>query len=327
MIKKRNGILLSVLALLVLLLAAFFAAYRFVGVGGKILKIKADGGKGFYSEYYLFLPDTLKKSDPVFLLVEPNNTGFTDDNHKTHVDAAHDIVRFGQSNKIARELGIPVLVPCFDRTQTNWEDYTHALDRDTLLIEDGPLKRVDEQLLAMVADARGVLVKKGVQIQEKILLNGFSASGSFVNRFTALHPEKVAATAAGGVNSMVILPAVSIGDQTLIYPVGIADVEEITGAAFQPQAFAAVPQYYYMGAEDDNDALPYDDAYSDMEREIVIKVLDEEMDARWESCQNVYKEQNIRAGFHSYPGIGHETTTETIGDIASFFTRVMEGYK
>lgn len=110
-------------------------------IGGRVIKVNAKEDQGFYSEYYLFIPDSLKTSGRTFLLVEPNNAGVVDDDHRTHVDAAYDIIRFGQANGIAKDLGVPLLVPCFGRPETNWEQYTHALDRDTMLITDGPLER------------------------------------------------------------------------------------------------------------------------------------------------------------------------------------------
>lgn len=65
------------------------------------------------------------------------------DSHKKHVKAARNTIRFGQANRIAQKLGVPLLVPCFDRPKTNWERYTHALDRDTLLSNEGSLARFD----------------------------------------------------------------------------------------------------------------------------------------------------------------------------------------
>lgn len=324
--KKRTILLCGPLILLMLLSVAFLTACGDADAGGKIIKRSAEDAKGFYTEYYLFIPDTLKPSDPGFLLVEMNNTGFVDDDHKTHQESAHETIRFGQANRIAKALGVPLLMPCFDRTETDWERYTHALDRDTLLCGEGPLARIDLQLLAMIADARGVLADKKLQIHDKILLNGFSASGSFANRFAALHPDQVAGVAAGGINGMAILPMANMNGKDLIYPVGIADVGEIAGISFQPEEFASIPQYYYMGADDDNDALPYDDAYSDTEREIVREVLDEDMGIRWECCRKIYESQGVHAEFHTYPGVGHETTDEINADIVSFFQRVITGF-
>ena len=320
---KRRTIIMCAFLFILVLFVAFLAVYRFGRVGGKIIKIDANFDKGFYTEYYLFIPDTMNTSEATYLLVEPNNTGFVDDDHKKHVDAAHDIIRFGHVNYIARELGVPLLVPCFDRPETNWEQYTHSLDRDTLQTKEGTLARIDEQLLAMIADARSVLAKQNIKMQDQILLDGFSASGSFVNRFTALHSEKVAGVAAGGINGMLILPTENMYGQELIYPIGVADLQEIANLSFQMQTFSAVPQFYYMGENDKNDALPYDDAYSDLEREIIINVLGEDMDTRWENCQTIYDTKGIQAVFGTYVGVGHETTPEIDADIIAFFRQVM----
>lgn len=325
--RKKNIIILSGFFLLAFLFVAFLAAYRYVRVGGKIIKIDDGHDKGFNTEYYLFIPDTLKVSDNTFLLVESNNTGFVDDNHESHMDAAYDIIRFGQSNRIARKLGIPLLVPCFDRPETDWQMYTHALDRETLLCETGSLARIDRQLNYMIDDAKSILATKSIYLQDKIFLNGFSASGSFANRFAALYPERVAAVSAGGINSMTILPMDNLQGYELIYPVGIADIEKVADLEFQLSAFASIPQYYYMGADDENDTLPFDDAFSPLEREIIIEVLGEDMSERWKNCQRLYEDQGIHAEFNTFLGVGHETTAEIDGDIVSFFMQVMDEYK
>lgn len=321
--KRRNTLLIIAVFLLVFL----FMAYRITRIDGRIIKVDAASDKGFNAEYYLFIPDTLNVSDSTFLLVEPNNTGFVDDRHKEHKKAAYKTIRFGQSSQIARKLGIPLLVPCFDRPKEDWQIYTHALDRDTLLCDKYPLVRIDKQLNSMIDDAKTYLNSHDIHVKDKVLLNGFSASGSFVNRFTALYPERVAAVAAGGINGMAILPVEIIKGNDLVYPVGIEDLKQIAGLDFNPTAFASVPQYYYMGANDENDTLPFDDAFSPMERELIIKVLGENMSVRWENSEKFYKSQNIRAQFHTYYGVGHGTTPEINGDIVSFFTQVIDEYK
>lgn len=321
--KNRNAIILSASILFVFLFIAFLTAYRYVRVGGRIIKIDANPDKGFYSEYYLFIPDTLKTTDDVFLLVESNNTGFVDDNHKKHVDAAYNTIRFGQSNRISRKLGIPLLIPCFDRPEADWQMYTHALDRDTLFCETGSLARIDRQLISMVDDAKSVLSAKSIYLQDKFFLNGFSASGSFANRFAALYPEKVAAVSAGGINGMTILPMDNLQGNELIYPVGIADIKQTVGLKFQLSMFASVPQYYYMGANDENDSLPFDDAFSSLEREIIIEVLGKDMSTRWKNCQKLYESQDIQAQFNTFQGVGHETAAEIDEKIVSFFMNVL----
>lgn len=110
------------------------------------------------------------------------------------------------------------------RPSTDWYIYTHALDSDTLKIKDGYLKRIDLQLLNMVGNAKEILAANGLNVNEKIFMTGYSASGNFTNRFVALHPDKVRAVASGGVNGMPILPLEELDGYTLNYHIGIADL-------------------------------------------------------------------------------------------------------
>ena len=153
-----------------------------------------------------------------FLLVEPNNTGKLADDLAVHLAAARDLADKAIGGFVARELALPLLVPVFPRPEKEWELYTHQLDRDTLLVAAGPLQRLDLQLLAMIDDARARLASRGMNLPAKVLLTGFSASGSFVNRFTALHPERVQAAAAGGLNGNLILPLATLGGRELALP-------------------------------------------------------------------------------------------------------------
>ena len=78
-------------------------------------------------------------------------------------------------------------------------------------------------------------------------MNGFSASGTFANRFAILHPTVVRAVATGGVNSIPTFPTDRWEDTILRYPVGIADVREIADIEFDEAAYKKVSQYIYMG--------------------------------------------------------------------------------
>ena len=124
----------------------------------------------------------------ITLLVQPNNSGINSDDPNVH---RRDAWFTGFERKsIADELGVILLVPAFIRPGEDWQIYTHALDRDTLTTERVDLKRIDLQLIAMIDFARAGLGKQGFQVDEKILIQGFSASGMFANRFTILHPER-----------------------------------------------------------------------------------------------------------------------------------------
>lgn len=109
---------------------------------GEIIEVKANNELGFSTNYYLYIPTGVNKDKVNYILVEPNNTGTTNDNHQVHEDDVIEKVNGGLSRQIANELKVPLLVPVFDRLESNWEMYTHALDRDTILNSEGYLERI-----------------------------------------------------------------------------------------------------------------------------------------------------------------------------------------
>lgn len=274
--------------------------------------------------YYLFTPADVEEDAP--LLVEPNNTGTATDDFAEHREAARRVADSGMSRNLSEDLGVPLLVPVFPRPESdpvNWEHYVHQLDRETLSIEDGPLERVDLQLLAMIDDARDRL---DTPVREQVMLNGFSASGNFVDRFTVLHPDRVLSVTAGGLNGMALLPASEFSGRELPFHVGIADIEGLTGSTVDLDALDDVNQFLYMGADDDNDTIPFDDAWTDDDlRETALDVYGEEMiTERFPTCQEAYDRAGVDAQFRVYPDAGH-TPRPAIEDITEFHRRSMRG--
>ncbi|MBP2659830.1 MAG: hypothetical protein H6Q69_2862 [Firmicutes bacterium] len=293
--------------------------YKFQVIGGEIIEVEANPEKGFNFNYYVYLPYGMKESEVEYLLVETNNAGNVSDDHKVHDKDAYNLIKNGIGHMIATNLKIPLLVPVFDRPESDWQMYTHALDRDTLMNNKGKLARIDLQLINMIGDIKERLKDKNIVVQDKIFMSGFSASGSFVNRFTALHPEIVQAVAAGGVNCMPIIPAAEWDEQKLIYPIGVYDINQIAGIEFNIDKYKKVSQYIYMGSLDDNDTLPYDDAFDSDERELIINFLGTDMHERWEKSKNIYQQLDVPATMVMYDDVGHETNDVIIQDIVNFF--------
>lgn len=193
--------------------------------------------------------------------------------------------------------------------------YTHSLDKDTIQRGEGELERIDRQLLKMTEHAQNIL-------KEKLFLTGFSALGSFVNRFSALYPERVRAVAAGGINSLPILPLEQYKGESLSYPIGTHNRFEITGKEFQRESFKKVHHFLYMGESDDT--LPCKDAWDNDERELLIKILPEDMKERWKECSEIYGEE---AGIilYTYPEVGH-TITMRCSEISMPFSVRQKGF-
>ena len=289
-----------------------------VSQDNKIIFINANPEKGFNYGYYYYIPKNIKKTSKIYILVEPNNTGFTSDDNEVHKQSAKEMI-IRSTKGLADELGCVLLVPVFDRPKSNDLMYTHALDRDTILNDAGMSARIDLQLIRMVDDFKVLLKSKGLDVEQKILIDGFSASGTFANRFTALHPDMIRAVASGGINSMPILPLKEREGTNLIYPIGLYDIEAITGEKFDFDTYATIPQFIYMGSKDDNDTLTFDDAFGTNERDIIINVLGLEMQKRWEKSKKIYTELGYFAEFTLYNDVGHEITNDIMDDIVEFF--------
>jgi hypothetical protein len=275
---------------------------------------------GFYYPYYLYIPDNTKTDAAVYMLVEPNNTGIRTDDFTIHEHKAKAALEKGYPNRIASKMGIPLLMPVFPRPDAHPLLYTHSLDRDSLLVKEEPLRRVDLQLIAMIQHAQKLLREKGLLIHDQVLLDGFSASGKFVNRFACLHPNYVKAVACGGMNSMPMLPFAKLAGEKLIYPVGVYDLKELTGARFRFREYKKVPQYIYQGSLDTHDTLTAPECFGPEEVRLIQKVLPEKMmPDRWEAASRLYKRAGVAAQFVIYAETCHEVREEIVYDIIRFF--------
>ena len=282
-----------------------------------LCRVSENPAEGFTFPYYLFIPNGVKLNELMYLLVEPNNTG-VGSNFVSLDRNTKDAIETCSGSSVARKLKIPLLMPVFPRPGGTL--YTHALDRETLLIRDGDLKRIDLQLIAMITHAQKLLRHNDVKVNEKIFMNGFSASGTFTNRFAILHPTVVRAVATGGINCIPTFPTDCWNGITMRYPVGIADVKEIAGIDFDEAGYKKVPQYIYMGALDDNDTVPYQDAYDEVDSELIkSRIGAKMMPDRWDMSQSIYKTLEVPAQFVTYENTGHETKPEMHDDIAAFF--------
>lgn len=289
---------------------------------GELLLAEANPAGGFNYSYFLYIPDGTPYGQELTLIVEPGNSGFADDDYDRHLEKGRRTasIDFYIGNYVARKLNCPLIVPVFPRPESEWKVYTHLFDRDVATQKDNSLERIDLQLLAMVEDAQNRLREKGYMIREQILMTGFSASGSFVNRFTAIHPGKVLAAAAGGTSGLLICPVDSLEGSPLGFPLGTCDFQKLFGRQFDAVSFSRTPQYYYIGEHDTNDAVPYEDGYDQLESHLVSELLGKEIHpARWKKCIKIYLENKIMAQFKTYERTGHEVTDDIRKDVLRFF--------
>jgi hypothetical protein len=290
-----------------------------------LLIIQKNPEKGFQNDYILFIPKGTPLNKKIFLLVEPNNTGKISDSMEVHRAYAIDLASVSSvGNNISTELRIPLLVPIFPRPASQPLVYTHALDRDVMLEKNPELKRLDLQLLKMIDDAQSILHAMNIVVDRKVFMSGFSASATFTNRFSFIHPEKIKALAIGGFNGELMLLQNDINGAELDYPLGLHDFYKLFGKKFDADKYMSIPQFIYMGKLDDNDAVQFDDAYSDKERKIINDNIGKTVQERYLHCQQLYHHKKINPIFTSYENVGHWTTAEMNLAVIKFFQKQME---
>ena len=288
----------------------------------ELLRISEDSAKGFHWPYFLCIPNELRNR--TVLLVEPNNTGSLSDDLAFHEASANALVKSRSDFAIA--LDVPLLVPVFPRPSSYNYLYTHALDRYSLLttaqLNGKSLARIDNQLMAMISDAKQRLSARGFDVADKIFMMGFSASGAFTSRFTAIHPDLIMASAPGSPGGWPLAPVPSWQGITLRYPVGIFDLATLTGIDFDLNALRNVPQFIYVGNIDRNDALDTREFPVD-EKNAICTLLDCRPDPyisdRWPIAEQIYDSVQARAEFKVYPDVGHTITGQMFTDIRQFF--------
>ena len=103
--------------------------------------------------------------------------------------------------------------------------------------------RIDEQIVKLIEITKELLLKQyGLQVEDKLFLNGYSSSGVFAQRFALLHPELVDTACIGGASGSIPIPSTQIG-----YPIGIKDYQELFGKSFDFNNYSSIRFKYYVG--------------------------------------------------------------------------------
>jgi hypothetical protein len=312
----------------------------------RIQFVEADPEAGFNYPYLLGTPETFR-STPVPLLVTMNSaregmplTADGSDDQRTVAQRARTQIQvFEQVGPwVSERLGIPQLVPVFPLPDGDPVDNTHKtllLDRETMLIEGTDLERIDRQLLRMTEHARQEILGEH-QMHDKLLFWGNSSGGVAAEHMAVLHPEEIMAFAGAGINGIATLPLETLGSHTLNYPVGVADLDAITGSPFNAEAFDGINKFYVQGGRDTHDRLKFHEdrpepvertpVWNDPEVYATAKaVYGRDMVAdRLPRCHIAFEKAGISGQFRVYPEMTHDP--EPAGpDVLEFLRRSIEG--
>jgi len=298
--------------------------------------VEADPDSGFNFPYWLATPESVR-SPPVPLLVTMNsahpgqtNPGGPDEPTPLSKRARSQITSFDQVGVWASEqLGVPQLVPVFPMPNS-----THRItqiDRESMLIEGTDLERVDRQLLRMTEHARQEILAD-TEMHDQLLLWGNSSAGVAAEHMAVLHPGEIMASAVSGTGGVVTLPLETLDSHTLKYPIGVADLEAITGSPFDTEAFDAVNKFYILGAHDTHNLLKFqvpgelpgvwaDPAVYETAKAVYGRHMAED---RLPRCQIAFEKAGVSAQFRIYPEMTHDP--ELAGpDVLEFLRRSIAG--
>jgi pimeloyl-ACP methyl ester carboxylesterase len=142
-----------------------------------------------------------------------------------------------------------LLVPVIPRRDTP-HVYPVAFDVQNFREGDDFYSRADLKVNQMIDTLAGDLANDGYQVSDKVFIEGFSAGAMFAQRYALLHPSRVKAIAAGQCGGNFTLPESSYQGQTLNWPVGISNLEALTGLSFDQASYVRVAQFIYIGDQD-----------------------------------------------------------------------------
>ncbi len=296
--------------------------------GGYKVTVDSNPDLGFNYPYLLFIPFSVNKNSTI-IVNGSNSINSTpilkEEDRNTKIQEAVDDVKKlflrEQIYKLNEQTSnYPILYPLFPRLRYHGKTFfNHMLSsnsifnkKDENILKKLGIYRCDRQVIKMIEHAKALLKQYNLNIDDKVIMSGFSASAKFANRFTLLHPEIVKYVIAGGLDGTITLPLNELNNEKLLWPVGIGNAEEIND--FKIQVYKTVPQFYFMGIQDTkNDCYKqsedgtclYKDILQNDEAIQMYKFLGTDIETRWKKTKKIINELNYNIILKEYPG-GHE---------------------
>lgn len=272
-----------------------------VGIAGDVRRLRwpserisvvAPGqNDAFAWRFYLYIPAGLS-GRTVPLLIAPNDTGMPHELYAVH--DAHAMAQFSSLMELAETLPAALLVPVFPRGPAPSGANPQALDRQSLTADLPGLERPDLQLAAMGERAEAELSLRGIETAPRWLLFGAGAAGLFVNRFSFLHPDRVAVAVSEIPGGWPLTPIEPPDSEGLGYPVSTADLEEIGAGPVSESALRSVHHVLYT-SHDTAGAL--EDALGRDAAAAVTDRFGEDLEERWAYAELVYADFGAESTF------------------------------
>ncbi|MBT3984089.1 MAG: hypothetical protein HOE90_22225 [Bacteriovoracaceae bacterium] len=279
--------------------------------------MKAKVSSGFNWPYYYYIPSTLEVEKTNRILVLPYYSNREENVMNFHLELGLEKTGY-TVNAIAENINLIIMRPVFPRSEKYWWYDTHSLDRDTLMVRKGKLKRIDIQLIRMIEDFRGRLESRGYSTHPKVLMAGYWKSALFTNRFTLLHPRMVQAALIGPTGGMPMVPKKIWHGNDLDYPLGTDDIRSITGQYFRWKEAKEIPMLFYQGNNDTRDVLDLKEGMDEEQKAKVVEIFGSSPIKRYRKIGKIYKDYGCNCSFRIYQDVADEITPPMRKDIIRF---------
>ncbi len=188
--------------------------------------------------YILVYPKTIDENCELIVdTLNTLNTHSTKEREVTFIDGAEQIGKYVRS-----QINAPMLYVYVPRENEN-EPYYQQLARECFTSNDLKYPRCDLLVKQSILDAQKRLKSiSGKDVSDKIVLNGYSTSGVFAQRFAEIHPEIISKAIIGATTGSIPIPS-----KDLDWPFGIRNFEELFGKKFDEESYKKIQFAYYVG--------------------------------------------------------------------------------
>lgn len=239
-------------------------SFEFKGVMTDCMDVDANPELGFNFPFKIVIPKNVgENTEVVYASPLPRNESDKCNSFEEMIECAKKDLAFidPMHEYLCLEKGYPMIIPVIPRTKDFRPNFLgeDCFKNDFSKCTDFKFKdeicKYDNLALQhkrMIEYAIKCLRDNNINVDDRVILCGYSEGSKFASHLAILHPEVVKAVVAGGTGGVMSMPVCTLGEYKCTYPVGIANVENFNQDAFEDIAF-----FYYMGSEDKSDsAMP-----------------------------------------------------------------------
>lgn len=213
--------------------------------------------------FVLYIPKNINQDSSLILNgITPNQKG----SYRDSIEEAKRVAMEQEFSPIYKKLAVdynnPMLIPIIPRCTAlytgylGYDIYHENFERAIQGYNEGwsdfsptdlnNFRKLDFQISNMIEYCLFFIKSKyNLELDNKVIATGYSASSKMVNYFAALHPNQVKMVIGGGTGGLCILPIKKYNETSLDYPIGFNDLGDE-----KLEMFKEIPQFYYIGKDD-----------------------------------------------------------------------------